>query len=281
MFWNKFMRFIRWFLIIVIVLFLTFPIFLIIISSLRPYQVMFSGLQVLYSTQFTFEYYSYLNEYKIPLYLFNSLFVSLTTTLMCLVVSILGGYSLSRFRFPGLTFCYALPLIVQLIPETQILIPMYITMLTMNLLNTHVALILALITLGLPRAVWLMASYLKTVPVDLEEAALVDGCSRIGVIWRILIPVIRPGIAVVTVLTFLGAWGEFMFPYVLINSKDLQVLPQAIFLFLPTGGEYFGGAKAWGMLFASSIIYMSPAITLFALLQPFVIKGLTVGSVKR
>lgn len=259
------------------VLTLVLPVVWLVVMSFRPIPVLFTGMGTITSREFTLNnYLELLRNYNVPLYTFNSFLAAFVPTLIAILGGFLGAYSMARFRVTGSGLLYSLPLFAQIVPAIQIVLPLYLIMLAFALLNTHIALIIAYTALILPFMVWMLSGYLAGVPVELEEAAMIDGCSRLGAIFRIVLPVSFPGIIATGIVGFLNIWGDFLFAFTLVQGESLRLMGVAVYLFLP-------GAQtptAWGNLFAISTLYMLPSIVLFFILQPLIAKGISAGAVQ-
>jgi ABC-type glycerol-3-phosphate transport system permease component len=254
---------------------LTLPILWLFILSFRPNSVIRRGIESITSTQFVLEnFVTLFTHYNVLRFLSNSVIVTLVVTCLSVLVALLAGYSLVRFRFRGRGFFYSLPLFSQIVPTIQLVVPFYTLMLITGLLNTRIALILSYISLVLPISVWMMIGYLEGVLWEIEDAAMIDGCSRLGAIFRVVIPIAMPGIAATFMVAALMAWDHFLFAFVLTSSEGVQVLAVAVYNFLPQGNA----PTAWGLLFAISVVFLTPALMLFALLQNSFRKGLSLGS---
>jgi ABC-type glycerol-3-phosphate transport system permease component len=279
-------RIIIYLLTIIFVVGINLPIFIMILMSFRPEPIIFRGLDVLFSNQFTLEAYTkYFGLYNIWYYVLNTTFVSLSSTFICLLVGIPAAYAFSRFRFPAYSIFFILFLLVQLVPPIQVVIPMYVTFQTLGLLNTHLGLILALAVISLPFTVWLMTSYFSTVPRDIEEAAMVDGCGRIAVILKVLLPLIIPGVVASMIFTFTQAWGNFLVAYTLTSSSQTRMLTVEILLVLPAAGSFGSHGSeakeaAYSVGFAAATICTIIPVILYYFAQKYIAKGLTFGAVK-
>ncbi len=255
--------------------FLAAPVLWLLILSFRPSSVIMNGIESVTSTQFVLDnYISLFTRYDVLRFLFNSLIGAVVPAFISVVGALLAGYALVRFRFRGRQFFYSLPLFAQVVPAIQLLIPFYAFMLALNLLDTYVAVILANLSLVLPFSVWLMTGYLAGVPREIEEAAMIDGCSRLSAIFRVVIPIAMPGISAAAVVAFLTAWGEFLFPFVLTSSPKMQFLSVSVYFFLP--GEQ--QPTSWGVLFAIATVFMIPSLILFLFLQRSFREGLSLGA---
>ncbi len=264
-------------LLLLSVVILVFPVIWMLLMSLRPIPVLFTGLGAITSSQFTLgNYAELLKNYDVPRFLLNSVLVTVIPTVLVTAASLLAAYSIARFQVRGSGIMQTLPLFAQIVPGIQIILPMYLVMLAIGLLNTYLALIVAYMALVLPFGVWMLSGYLRSVPVELEQAAMLDGCSRVGAIFRIVLPVAMPGVVATALVSFLNAWGDFLFAFTLVQGESMRLISVAVYLFLP-------GAQtptAWGNLFAVSAIYMIPSLLLFALLQRLISKGVVAGAVQ-
>jgi multiple sugar transport system permease protein len=203
----------------------------------------------------------------------NSIIISLGTMLLTLVLAVPGAYGLARLKLRGSGLMLLILLIGQLLPSIVIAGPLFLTYSRIGLLNTHVGLILADTTFTLPFSVIILRPFFLAVPSELEAAAKVDGCTQLGVLWRIVIPYVRPGLITVAAFAFLIAWGEFVFALSL-NTRGNQPVTVALNNFI---GQY---GTAWNDMMAVSTVAAIPIILIFASLQRFIVGGLTSGAVK-
>ncbi len=253
------------------------PALWLMLLSLRPTPVLVSGLGSVLSSHFTVEnYVTLFTNYKTGRFLVNSFIAAAVPAAVAVLVSLVGGYALVRFRFKGKAALQGMPLFAQVVPAILIVLPLYAALLFVGLLNTYTGIILAHTALVLPFALWMMAGYLRSVPVEIEEAAMVDGCTRLGAILRILLPVSLPGVAATCMVAFVNAWGEFVFAFVLMSGDALRLMSVAVMLFVPTGQT----PTTWGLLFAAAVTFMLPSLILFPLLQRLIAKGITAGAVQ-
>jgi multiple sugar transport system permease protein len=252
-----------------------FPTLWLMLMSVRTLPVMFGGLEAIFSTEFTLDSYRALfANYDVARFVFNSVIASLVPTIFCVTFGTLAAYAIVRFqRASGLT---VLPLAAQLIPDVQMIIPIYALMLLLGLLNTYAAIFLSYTALVLPLAVWMLTTYLRAVPIEIEEAALVDGCTRLQAIAYVIVPVILPGMTAVALVSFLSAWGDFLYAFTLLNGDEMRLIGVAVYMFMPGANT----PMAWGMLFAISTVYVVPVLVLFLGLHRYISKGLTAGAVQ-
>ena len=204
----------------------------------------------------------------------NSLIVSLGTTLMGLVVAIPAGYAFSRYKFTGRDVSMFAFLLVQMFPGIIILVPYFLVMKTLGLLNSHLGLILAYCVTALPLCVWMLKGFFDTVPRELEEAALLYGCNQFQVFTKVVLPLSLPAVAVTALFSFLAAWNEFLLALTFNTSNDMYTLPVGLASMISSTGQ------AWGDFAAASLLVSLPVALLFLFFQKFLIEGLSAGGVK-
>jgi arabinogalactan oligomer/maltooligosaccharide transport system permease protein len=208
-------------------------------------------------------------------WLLNSLVITLGTAAVGLIMSATSAYAFSRFKFRGrglsLTFLFA----TQLIPGIMLLVPIYLLAVQLDLVSTYRGLVIAYSVTSIPFSIWILKGYYDTVPIDLEEAALIDGCSQLQAFWKILLPLSLPALAIVFLFNFLAAWGEYFTASVLIGSKE-ELLTWTL------GVTRFQGQfqTQWNELSAASIIVSLPVVILFVYTSRYLVSGLTLGGVK-
>ena len=223
------------------------------------------------------DFTSYINEVihnpvLITVFL-NSVIISFGTMLLTLLLAIPGAYGLARLKLRGSGLMLLMLLIGQLLPSIVIAGPLFVIFSRLGLLNSHIGLILADTTFTLPFSVIILRPFFMAVPNELEAAAKVDGCTQLGVLWRIVLPYVRPGLITVAAFAFLIAWGEFVFALSL-NTKTNQPVTVALNKFI---GQY---GTQWNDLMAVSTVVALPIMVVFASLQRFIVGGLTTGAVK-
>jgi ABC-type glycerol-3-phosphate transport system permease component len=206
--------------------------------------------------------------------LINSLLVSLGSTGLSVLISALGGYAFARFKFRGKNILLSIVLGLFMIPIIINIIPLYLMLSQVGLLNSIFTLMITFQILIIPLNIFLLKNYFETIPQELEEAALVDGCSRFGILRRIIIPLSTPGLAIASVLAFRFSWNEFLLPIVLSNRPDSLVFQVALYQFISIY------RIEWGYLTAGINIALIPIVVLMLLFQKQLIQGLTAGSLK-
>ncbi|MEP3278602.1 MAG: carbohydrate ABC transporter permease [Stappiaceae bacterium] len=210
-------------------------------------------------------------------YLWNSVVVSLIASVIATLIATAAAYVLARFRFPFATLILTLILVTQLIPPITRVFPVYTFIQSLGLLNTYTGLTLAYIGFSLPFAVLLLRGYFETsCPPELEEAAMVDGCSHFSAFWRIILPVSLPGMAAVGIFTFLNAWNDFLWASLLLNQGSMKTIQVGIGDFASEGG----GVQYVNLFMAACVVATVPAVIMFLFVQRWLVGGLTAGSVK-
>ena len=213
-------------------------------------------------------------EKNFSTYFINSFVSCRTSAVFSTVVAILGGYALARFEFVGKRFLGAFVLLIYLVPVILLALPFYLLLSMLNLLDTRLGLILAVATYAVPFSIWVLKGYFAQVPPEIEEAAIVDGASRIGALWRVVLPVALPGIVATFLFCFILAWDDYLFGLIIVNSDSMRTLPLAVGLM---ASDY---AISDGLMMAMGTITTLPIVLLYLFFQRYFISGLTAGSVK-
>ena len=219
-------------------------------------------------------YISAFKNYNLQLYLKNSLLVAASTTVICMILATLAAYALSRAKIKGKGIILGLFLVVSMFPQISIAGPVWRILRDLGWLNSYQGLIVPYVALTLPLAVWIMATFFKDFPWELEHAALIDGSSRLGAIFRIVLPLSAPGFFTASILVFIYTWNEFFFALLIMTNPTMQTLPVGIALF---PGEF---TMPWGEIAAASVISTIPLILMVLVFQKKIIQGLTAGSIK-
>lgn len=259
-------------------IFILLPVFWMVKSSFQTsFEVQAIPAQW-WPSEFNFKAYENANR-LIPMwrYILNSLYVSAVASVIASVVACMAAYVLARFRFPGATFILLCILLSQLIPGVTRIFPVYFLIQDLGLLNTYSGLIFAYVGFSIPFAVLLLRGYFQSsCPPELEEAAMVDGCSHFGAFIRVILPISLPGIAAVAAFTFLNAWNDFLWASLLLSSGDMKTIQIGI-------GEFAtdtGGSRYQNAFMAACVVSTIPALVLFFFVQRWLIGGLTSGAVK-
>ncbi|RME69443.1 MAG: carbohydrate ABC transporter permease [Nitrospirae bacterium] len=224
---------------------------------------------------FSLDFYaSSIKNYNLLLYVKNSAIVAGSTTVITIFLSLLAGYSVARLKLPGRDYIMKGLLMVSMFPQISIAGPVWRILYKLNYLNTYQGLVLPYVTLTLPLGVWVVASFFKQLPSELEEAARVDGCGHLQTLVRIMLPLSAPGVFTAAILVFIYAWNEFFFALLIMTRKDVQTLPVGIAMFQ---GQY---TLPWGEIAAASTVATVPLVVLVFLFQRRIISGLSAGALK-
>ena len=205
---------------------------------------------------------------------FNTLVIAISTTFVALVVGVLGGYGFSRFRFPGRNTLLWSVLFIKLFPRVVVIVPFFVTLRNLQLINTYQGLILVYLMVTFPVAIWLLKGFFDKIPKEIEEAAIVDGCSLPQLLWYVVLPMARPAMVAVAMYSFILSWNEFLFALVFTNGLERRPLAVALAFFIDENGI------RWGELMAASIVMSLPAILVFSVAQRMLVRGLSDGAVK-
>ncbi len=204
----------------------------------------------------------------------NSMIVSTITTVLSVVVAVPAAYAFSRFSFPGRNFLFFSVLLRNMFPAVIFLVPLFILMRVLGLINTHGSLVLTYLTFGLPLAIWLLKGFYDNIPVQLEQAARIDGATRLQAFLVIVMPLSVPGIIATAIYSFIGAWNEYIYAYTFLSKNEQLTLPVGIQRFFSENTTDFPG------LMAASFMMSVPVVVLFLVLQKYFVRALTEGAVK-
>ncbi|WP_305968947.1 MULTISPECIES: carbohydrate ABC transporter permease [unclassified Mameliella] len=259
-----------------LVLLISFPLIWMIVTSIKPQTELFRIPPTWLPETVTFEHYwRLLSETSFLLYFRNSVVLATTTTLFVVALGTLGAYSLVRFTYRGRETLAMLVLFTYLLPSVVLIIPLYLMMVSLGLSNTLFSLILAHTTFALPYALWLLRSFMEGIPEDLENAALVDGASRMGAFRDVIFPQLLPGIISTALFTFILSWNEYLYALVLVNSEAVAPLTTGVMSMLISAFNI-----EWSLLMAASVMMSIPLIVVFAFLQSYLTSGFGAGGVK-
>jgi len=259
-----------------ILLVIVFPVLWMVFTSLRPSTAL--AAQLPWSQYFDglgFDAYVRLfSDSDFGRYIGNSLVVSVISTACTVVLASFAAYALSRFRFRLRGTVLMVVLATQLLPFVVLITPLYLAFGELGLLDSYAGLIIVYVAMTLPLAIYLMMGYFNTIPTVLDEAARIDGCTTVGVIFRVVLPIALPGIATVVITTFIATWEEYFFASVLMTSDKLKTVQVGLSSFF---GEY---ASDWGMIMAAATVATIPTVVLFSVVQKRLVAGMAAGSVK-
>ena len=208
------------------------------------------------------------------LWIWNSFSVVIVTSIISMILAAVSAYAFSRFRFPGRAAGLVFLLTTQMIPAGMLLLPLFIMLARLNMINTSLGLIIAYSVSSVPLTIWTLKGYYDTIPVDLEEAALIDGANRYTVFTKIILPLSTPALAIAFLFSFMGGWSEYLVARVVLQRNDTFTWPLGIF----TYAQQF--TVSWGQFAAASVMIAIPVMALFLYSSKWLISGLTLGSVK-
>lgn len=252
-----------------------FPIVWMVFASIRPTQETLTSPPVWFPREITLAAYQKLFADPLQIrYFVNTYIIALSTAAISIVLGSLAAYGFSRFRIRGARFILALILSLQMLPNVSLMIPFFNMAQSLHIHNSYLVLILADSAFALPISIWILKGYLDSIPIDLEEAAMVDGCSRLQALWRVVLPLAVPGLVGTGTFAFLWAWNEFMFAVVLTSGPDHAPLTIAISQFFTQYG------REWNAIMALNVIATLPLLLIFVFLQRWVVQGMTAGAVK-
>ena len=252
-----------------------YPIVQIVTVSLRPADQLYStSLAIIPEHATLHAYYRILFEKDFLLWMRNSFLVSITVTIFGVALASTTAYAFSRFRFPGWRAGLYAFLLTQLFPATMLMLPLYVLMKTLHLLNTFTGLTVAYTATALPFCVWTLRGYYDTIPVELEQAALIDGCTPWDAFTRVTLPLAAPALAITALFSFMSAWSEFLVARIIVSSQELYTLP--------LGLESLAGVfqTEWANYAAGSLLVCVPVMILFVALNRYLVSGLSLGGVK-
>ena len=271
-------RLVRWVgngLLAVMLVWTLVPFYWMIATSLKKDKEIYGFEATLVPREPTLAAYQRLfDETPFLKYVRNSSIIAGSTTVASLVFGCLGAYALARLRFRGRALIARGLVFTYLVPPSLLFIPLFAMMSALQLVDTHHGLILACLGFTVPFCTWLLMGYFRSVPLELEEAALVDGCTRMGALTRIILPISLPALAVVAFFSFTQAWNEFLYAQVFVNSVEVRTITTGLTLFI-IEDVFF-----WGPMMGAALLSTLPPVAIYLVFQRWVVKGLTLGAVK-
>lgn len=259
-----------------IVLVVIFPLIWMILTSIKPQTELFRIPATFWPGEVTFEHYrTLIEETPFLIYFRNSVILSVSTTLIVIAVAVAGAYSLTRFAYPGRERLAVLVLFTYLLPSVVLVLPLYLAMVKAGIANSLLSLVVAYTTFALPYALWLLRSFMASMPEELEWAALVDGASRMGAFIDVVLPQALPGIVSTALFTFIVTWNEYFYALILVNTDEARPLTTGVITMLVTSFNI-----EWSLLMAASVAMSLPLIVIFVFLQGYLVKGFAGTGVK-
>ncbi|GLW08528.1 sugar ABC transporter permease [Microtetraspora sp. NBRC 13810] len=264
---------------VAVFLFAVFPVYWMVATAFKPNNEIFTTDFIPFPLDPTFEHVERVFTrgvagHSIWRYLLNSMIVSLGAVLVGAVIALLAATAVARFRFRFRTSFLILLLIVQMIPSEALLIPLFLMVRRLGLYDQLLGLVVINIALTLPFSVWMLRTFVAAVPKELEEAAWIDGAGRTATFWKVLFPLVAPGLVATSIFAFITAWNEFVFALTLINDSGNFTMPRAL--------TFFIGQRStdWGAIMAASTLMTIPVMVFFLLVQRRMVSGLVAGAVK-
>ena len=262
----------RYLISVVALVFFLFPIIWIALTAFKTPQEFLTSPPVWIPRTPSLVYFEHVVRTGGPKALANSLIITLSVTLLALVIGSLAAYGLARYRVGGSNLPFFI-LSQRFMPPVAVIFPFLLFFKTLRWMDTHQALIVIYLTFNLPYAVWMMRGFFLEIPLEIEESALVDGCSPLGAFWRIALPLVAPGLVTTGVFCFIFAWAEFFFAVSLTRNNAVTLSVYIV--------NFFGRhAVLWGEVGATSVLAMAPLFVLSIVVQRYLVRGLTLGAVK-
>ncbi|MCD6402147.1 MAG: carbohydrate ABC transporter permease [Anaerolineales bacterium] len=255
--------------------FVVIPFMFMISTALKPQTYIFEMPPRLIPSEITLKnFIDAVEKSDFLLFFLNSALVTIVSTVSTVIVSAMMAYAFARLKFPGKQILFYLLLSGMMVPSVMLIIPQFIIVKQLNLLNTLPGLIFVYITMSLSQQTYLLRGFFEGIPKNLEEAALIDGAGRFQIFWRIILPLSKPGLATVTIFTFLYSWDEFPWAHVAIQETSKRTLPIAIALFQSQH------LTQWGLVFAASLLALLPVLLVFIFFQRYFIQGIATTGIK-
>jgi multiple sugar transport system permease protein len=262
------------YIVVILVVFLSIaPILYLLITSFKPSELTFALPPVWIFKPTLKNYQDVIMGGDFIKYFMNSLVVALFTTFIALVLGSFAAYGFARFKFRGGFWMRMSVLIPQMLPPITVIVPLYVLFNGLKLIDTRAALIISYLTFTIPLAIWMMIGFFEDVPQDLEESAMIDGCTRFEAMLRVSVPLITPGLAATAILGFLYCWNEFLYA-VILTGRNARTLPVTITSFMTNK------AILWGRIAASGSLVLIPVLIFALIAQRYLIRGLSRGAVK-
>ena len=275
--YNLFEKILLYLGILIFMTFILLPFVEMFYASLRPLEHLFRSPYQFFSDDLSFWAYGEMWN-TVPMlgrYIFNSFFLATSVTVITILFVIPAAYSYARFNFPGKNSSLYLLLAINMFSGAVLLIPLYKLLRTLGLLNSYQAMIVPGVAFLIPTSIWLLKSYFEKIPIDLEEASFVDGASRIQILRHIITPLSTPGLVVVSLYIFIGAYAQqFLFAITFNSKKEYMPIPAGLY-------EFVGYQTIkWNEMMAASLVGIAPVLIIFIFLQKYLVEGLTAGAVK-
>lgn len=251
------------------------PIYWIVVTSLKTSREIYAVPPTLLPARATLaNFNTALFSSKFPQFVLNSATVAISVTLISAVVGALAAYPIARMEFKGRGATARAIVMAYLLPPSLLFIPLFLVLQNLGLINTKTGLVIAYLTFTVPFCTWMLIGYFRTIPRELDEAATVDGATRLQTLLKVVLPIAKPGLAVVALFAFTHAWNEFLYALVFVHSNDTKTFTAGL------TGLIMGDTFIWGQLMASSVIAIVPILIIYIVAQRYIVEGLAAGSVK-
>ena len=250
-----------------------FPLLWMVGSALKTQQTVFSDMSIIPRNPLWSNFYYAWTKGGFGMYFLNSIFYTVTVVFGIVIVSSLAAFAFSRLRFPGKNVLFYMFLAAMMIPLPGSFVPLYILMTKLHLVNTRIGYILCMINVGLSFSIYLLKTFFDKMPSALEDAARIDGCSKLGIWWNVALPLAKPAIAVIIIFNSLNVWNEYILATLIFSSKSLMPLQRGLMIFQGTH------ITQYPILMAGITITVFPIILVYILMQKHIIKGITVGAI--
>jgi multiple sugar transport system permease protein len=260
---------------LIILTYILIPFLWVVVTALKPERMILQRPVKYLPEPITFE--NFINAWKnvgFDRYFTNSFLIAISVAATVLVFSVLVSYPLTRFHFRGKKITLLLLLCTQFLPHSMLLVPLFIIYKGLGLINSPLALVISYVTFSLPFNTIMMRGFMSAIPVSLEEAAMIDGCNRLGAIYRVILPLLLPAVVACGSFAFIDSWKEFLFAVMFINDPEKMTIPVGLSYML---GEF---TISYGILAAGAIIAIIPPLLMFSYMQKYLIRGLSSGGVK-
>jgi multiple sugar transport system permease protein len=252
-----------------------FPLYWMLLTAFDPPTLSYSSAISLMPKRLTLAAFSQLlREYDFLLWMWNSAFVAIISTLLAVLVGTLAAYSLARLRYPGRGFLAGTFFLAYIFPATLLVVPVFVILSVLGLTDDYIGLVMSYLIFTVPFCTWMLRAYLTSIPPELEEAALVDGATRIQAMLLIILPLAAPGVAAATIFAFTLSWNEYLYAFMLMTDSTKMTLSPGMTKLV------FGDIFLWGMIMSGATLMSLPVVVLYFVAQRFLVSGLTAGSVK-
>lgn len=266
-------RTIGWVILAIVLLIALFPVYFMSLTAFHPPSL--SANPVVFTTDFNLKGFRDLfHKHPFLSWMRNTFLISLFSTILSVTFSTFAAYSLSRLRYPGRRFLSNAAFLVYLFPSTLLFIPIFILLKDLNLLDNFFSLVAVYLTFTIPFCIWLLKAYFLSIPMELEDAAMVDGATRFQSMVRVVLPLATPGIAAASIYSFTLAWNEYLYSFILLSSSEKFTLSPGLTKLI------FGDVFQWGMIMAGGFLMSIPVLLIYFVAQRYIVAGLAAGAVK-